>query len=334
NYYAIKLFCEMNDLGTGGINWKRIARGLPRMKPTANDRAPTIEEIRTLVEYPDRRIKPIVYTMCSSGIRLGAWYYEDTGNYLRWKDVTPLTNDKGEIIAAKLLVYADEPEKYYTFITPEAYNELKKWMDFRILQGEEVNGDSPLMRDLWQMSDVKYGARCGLASNPKPLHIDGIKKILNRSLWIQGLREPLTEGNRRHEYKASHGFRKFFKTRAEQVMKPLNIELLLSHESGIPDYYYRPTEKEVLEDYLKAVPTLTINNDPGIAILKEQQQVLVQRQEEKDKQIESFQEKLTAALDLINEWSNKFFVLNQRVKQQEAEMKRLKMIENYYNKNG
>jgi hypothetical protein len=47
----------MNDLGTGGINWKRIARGLPRMKPTANDRAPTIEEIRTLVEYPDRRKK-------------------------------------------------------------------------------------------------------------------------------------------------------------------------------------------------------------------------------------------------------------------------------------
>lgn len=175
NYYAIKLFCEMNDLGTA-INWKRIARGLPRMKPAANDRAPTIEEIRTLVEYPDRRIKPIVYTMCSSGIRLGAWYNEDTGNYLRWKDVTPLTNDKGEIIAAKLLVYADEPEKYYTFTTPEAYNELKKWMDFRILQGEEVNGDSPLMRDLWQMSDVKYGARWGLASNPKPLHIDGIKK--------------------------------------------------------------------------------------------------------------------------------------------------------------
>jgi hypothetical protein len=70
NYYcAAKLFCEMNDLTT--INWKRISRGLPRMKLAANDRAPTLEEIRRLVEYPDRRIKPIVYTMCSSGIRLG-----------------------------------------------------------------------------------------------------------------------------------------------------------------------------------------------------------------------------------------------------------------------
>jgi hypothetical protein len=42
-------------------------------------------------------------------------------------------------------------------------------------------------------------------------------------------------------------------------MRPLNVELLLSHESGISDYYYRPTEKEVLDDYLKAVDLLTIN---------------------------------------------------------------------------
>jgi hypothetical protein len=31
-----------------------------------------MEEIRKIAEYPDRRIKAIVYTMTSSGIRLGA----------------------------------------------------------------------------------------------------------------------------------------------------------------------------------------------------------------------------------------------------------------------
>jgi hypothetical protein len=262
NYYcAIKLFCEMNYLDTG-INWKLISRGLPRMKPTANDRAPTIEEIRKLVEYPDRRIKPLVYTMCSSGIRIGAW------QYLKWKHVTPMTNNgKGdEIIAAELLVYAGEPEEYYTFITPEAYHELKKWMNFRASHGEKITEDSALMRDLWQMANVKYnyGAKWGLATNPKLLQKTGIKKILNRALWIQGLRQPLTEGKRRHEYKTAHGLRKFFKTRAEQVMRPLNVELLLSHESGMSDYYYRPTEKEVLNDYLKAVDLLTINDNNAI----------------------------------------------------------------------
>ena len=62
---AIKLFCEMSDLS---INWKKITRGLSRGKRYANDRIPTLEEVRKIVEYPDRRIKPIVYTMCSSGI--------------------------------------------------------------------------------------------------------------------------------------------------------------------------------------------------------------------------------------------------------------------------
>jgi hypothetical protein len=44
-------------------------------------------------------------------------------------------------------------------------------------------------------------------------------------------------------------------------MKPLNVELLLSHDSGISEFYWRPTEKEVLADYLKAVPLLSINDN-------------------------------------------------------------------------
>jgi hypothetical protein len=61
---------NMNDLT---INWRRISKGLPKARNASNDRAPTIEEIRKLVEYPDRRIKPIVYAMASGGFRLGGW---------------------------------------------------------------------------------------------------------------------------------------------------------------------------------------------------------------------------------------------------------------------
>ena len=66
------------------IQWKKLTRGLPKGKKYADDRVPTLEEIRKLLEYPDRRIKAIVYTMASSGIRLGAW------DYLRWGHIFPI----------------------------------------------------------------------------------------------------------------------------------------------------------------------------------------------------------------------------------------------------
>jgi hypothetical protein len=67
NYYkTTKLFCVMNDLL---LNWKKISRGLPIGRRAANDRAPSIEEIRKLIDYPDRRLKAIVFTMISSGIQ-------------------------------------------------------------------------------------------------------------------------------------------------------------------------------------------------------------------------------------------------------------------------
>jgi hypothetical protein len=147
---SIKVVCEMADIS---IPWKKITRGLPNARQSANDRAPTIEEIKKLLEYPDRRIKPIVYTMISSGIRLGAW------DYLKWKHIIPIRDEKGEVLAAKIIVYAGEDDEYYSFITPEAYDSLVDWIMFREEYGEKVATESWLMRDIWQTTNVNYGAK-------------------------------------------------------------------------------------------------------------------------------------------------------------------------------
>jgi hypothetical protein len=169
----------------------------------------------------------------------------------------------GETIAAKLIVYAGDREQYYTFITPEAYSALREWVEFRVSHGEKITPESWLMRDLWQTTNIGYGAKLGLATAPRKLKSSGIKRILERALWEQGIREPLTPGVRRHEWKAAHGFRKFYKSHTEQVMRPINVEITMGHDIGLSGSYYRPKEKEVLEDYLKAIDVLTINVGKG-----------------------------------------------------------------------
>jgi hypothetical protein len=264
---SIKLFCDMADLP---VAWKKITRGLPRGRRYADDRIPTIEELTKLLEYPDRRIKAIVYTMASSGIRLGAW------DYLRWGDIRPIEID-GKIVAAKIIVYSgEEDDEYFSFISLEALDELQNWMKYRESSGEVINDNSWLMRDLW---DTRVPQGRGLVTHPKKLVSLGIKRLIERAIWAQHLRKKLEHGKKRHPYQACHSLRKWFKTRCEMAgMKPINTEKLMNHSCGISDNYYRITEAELLEDYLKAVDLLTINSDK----LNLQKQVLELKEKSKE----------------------------------------------------
>ena len=100
NYYkSVKLFCEMNDIL---LNWKKIAKGKPQHRDYANDRALTFEEIKKLLDFPDRRIKVIVLVMLSSVIRVGAW------DYLRWKHIIPIKNENNEYLIKSKLQERDD----------------------------------------------------------------------------------------------------------------------------------------------------------------------------------------------------------------------------------
>jgi hypothetical protein len=249
--------------------------------------------------------------MVSSGIRVGAW------DYLRWKHVIPIRNDKGqEVTAAKLLAYAGDVDEYYTFMTPEAYNLLKDWMDFRASYGEKITGESWVMRDIWQTTNITYGANLGLATCPKKLKSSGIKRLLERALWEQHVRHPLENGAKRHEWKAAHGFHKFYKSRAEQVMKPINFEKTMGHDIAASKSYYKPTEREVLEDYLKAVPLLTIEADK--LILQKQVKELTEKTNSNDYLLKALLQEKDDALITLSDQVMKLMQEVQELKKQRA----------------
>ncbi len=255
------------------IPWEKITRGLPRGRRYADDRAPTLEEIRKLCEYPDRRIKPLVYTMVSSGIRVGAW------DYLHWGNIRPIEQD-GKIVAARMLVYADEDGSYIGYITPSAYRELAEWMKYREESGEIISDDSWVMRDLW---DTQVKISKGLITIPKQLTSIGVKRLMERAIWAQGLRKELEAGKKRHPFPTNHFLRKYFKTRCELAgMKPIN------------------TENDLLQDYLKCIDALTIQKDETklqeqVKDLKEKSidndYVVKARLQEKDEQIQTLMKK-------------------------------------------
>ena len=186
----------------------------------------------------------------SSGIREGAIEHLKAGDYNQIK----VEGEK--IVAGRLVVYSGGPEQYITFISPEACHALDKYLDFRREHGEEITKSSPVFRDKFDPIKGLYGHG---KTNSKQVIITmtgpAVRQYYNRLLFSIGIRN---ERKRRHDFSV-HGFRKFFKTKAEiGGMKPINVETLMGHSTGISDSYYRPTENDLLDDYLKIVNHLTI----------------------------------------------------------------------------
>ncbi len=269
-YKPVRLFCETHDIE---LSWKKITNIMPMGKRFANDRAPTHQEIGKIIEYPDRRIKPLVLVTCSSGIRIGAW------KYLKWKHIEPIKKDD-RIVAAKIIVYGGENEQYFSFMTPEAFLSLQEWMDFRKKCGEQVTGESWLMIMLWDINQPP--------PPPQQMNTDALRAFMERALRGQGLRKKLDmKVIRRHEFKTNHGFRKFFQTNCELKMKSLTVKTLMGQDTGLANSYYKPTVQELLDEYLKGVDNLTINKDfkQQSEIIKNQQ-ILATEIKTKDQEIQ------------------------------------------------
>lgn len=134
----VRLLLDMNDL-QGSVNWKQGYRVLHSSRRYTLDRAPTIEEVRLLVENSDLRSQMIIL-MASGGFRLGAW------QWLSWADIEPIVQNDS-VIAAKVVIYRGEPEEYFCYITPEAFGKLDAYMQQSADAEERITKQSPILRN-------------------------------------------------------------------------------------------------------------------------------------------------------------------------------------------
>src|SRR5438093_1087404 len=107
-------------------------------------------------------------------------------------------------------------------------------------------------------------------------------------------------------------------------MKPINIETLLSHNIGISNSYYRPTENELLEDYLKSVDMLTINDDKltlqkQVAELTEKSEqenyIIKGKLSDKEKEIEVLKQRDSTTTDAIGSLTDTIMQMKEEIEQ-------------------
>ena len=239
---TIKHFCDMNDIV---LNWKMIGKFVHSDVPKLADRGYSHDEIKQVVDYSDHRIKACFLFLASTGVRAGA---------LRELKIRHLQSMEADSLY-KVTVYPGTPEEYFTFTTPESRTALDRYLDFRKRNGEQITADTYLF--------VQQYNRTGLQRiQAKPYKKDSLEHVLQHWLINAGVREvdPLANRFKRKEVPRLHGFRKFFTTQlVHSKVLPEVREMLLGHKIGLASAYYKPTEQEMLDEYLKAVDLLTID---------------------------------------------------------------------------
>jgi len=270
----VKLFCEMNDLI---LNWRKIARLLPRRENNASDEAYDRQRIRKMLEHCDLRSKIPILFMASGGMRLGGFACLKDG------DVEPIydDNDPTKVLAAHVILYRGTSDEYDTFITPEAWNAYDEYRKIRTKFGENITKDSPLMVRRFNVNKDGSPTLVNNVDQKNNLGIGcrAIIGILTVVAHKADVREPSKNYNERYNIKLAHGFRKFFNTTLRSVktkdgqpaIQYIHKEWMMGHAlkdmHAMEENYDRSDRvKVLLGDYLKAVPELTISDDERLKV--------------------------------------------------------------------
>jgi len=275
------------------LNRKKVFDYLGEIRRAIKDGAYTLEQIQTALQNADQRMKMIILLLASTGARVGALPGLTLGNLQKLPDYG----------LYKIIFYEGSNSEYYTFTTREcAQAGIDNYLLYRKRCGEKLAfdpnlnrwtpGDAPLIRLSFDMNDPFQASRQVI-----PIRLQGLRQALTSHLIKCGLRQqehPTERAKRiRKPISLSKGFRKFVIGIFIQANLNHEIrELLSDHATQLDQSYFRPTEKQVLEEYLKAEPYLTISNE--LRLQEQVDQVRVNKNE-----MEEFRQELAKLKELL-----------------------------------
>jgi integrase/recombinase XerD len=188
----------------------------------------------------------------------------------------------------EITVYRGDREEYFTFCTPECAKEIDAYLDFRQRRGERITQDSYLIVRKFSLKTEGKG---------KPFRGRALWAILEDCISNCGLRE-IDHLNpfKRKQVPIFHGLRKFMtKQLVDSKLNPEIREMLLGHKIGLAGVYYKPTVRDMLNEYLKAVPLLTISDEERLKFkLEERIQIERTQLENLQQQFDKFRSEVNA----------------------------------------
>ena len=264
------------DLHEIPLNRKTIVKFYGEHIRIVKDRGYSIEEIGTALQTANVRMRMILLILASVGCRIGSLPSLNLSNLT-------FIPDYG---LYKMVLYESTDSEHYAFTTRECAAAITDYFNFRKRCGEKIAfnestnrwepEDAPFIRLAFDIHDTLA------ARHPKRIELDGIRSALHYHLVKCGLRvvEHPTEGapsRVRKSVSLANGFRKFtISSFVRAGVKAEVRQMLVDHKGGyLDEHYVRLTQEEMLAEYLKAEPYLTI--DPTMRLQQEVQTLKVEK---------------------------------------------------------
>ena len=239
---VVRLFLTGNRIDLPIVFWKELKQRGNGNATITEDKKPTKEQLKTICEHADIRVKTMLLVLSSSGMRIGE-ALQFTPDDIEFGTPTKITIKHNGKKTTK------NKKTRYVFISNEATETLKEWLKVRDDYFERAlkhTPPNPLTKEK-------------ILKNPDDKRVFPFSEYTFREAYLRVLTKiglDIRDTNGRYIYHI-HVMRKYFKSNLGKKDTAL-AERLMGHNGYLGENYDRLEPEEVAQLYLENVGTLTI----------------------------------------------------------------------------